>query len=129
MWKEIVDLVGSVPTNPVLREKASLFAERAERLEERLREVEKENSELRDKITVLSSEIAKFEKLQQFTEHEGALFKKHPEGGYHKAVYCPKCHHSTYPMNRTGNYTCDGCHWKASFGHRHLDSLLDHLEK
>jgi len=129
MWKEIVDFVGSVPTNPVLREKASLFAERAEKLEERLRAVEKENSELREKVSALSSRVEHFEKLQEFTEYEGALFKKIPGKGYHHAVYCPKCLHSTYPINRVGNYTCDSCQWKSSFCFRHLDKILEELEK
>jgi hypothetical protein len=34
-------------------------------------------------------------KREKFIEHQGGLFKRNGNGGYHKAVYCPLCKIST----------------------------------
>ena len=147
-------ILAKFPLEPVLRERLVLFKERLELEQSKLDTCERQKAYLQDRyadlqkahdaLQALNADLQrKFDQsaqevhrqqedrrpqLDHFTENSGALFKRSPAGGYHRAVYCPRCRTSTAPFPpRTGNYICDRCDWSAAFGQADLDRILAEL--
>src|ERR1017187_9156779 len=81
---KILDLLAGIPINAVQRLQLQTF-------ENEVTKLEKENADLKKRVSQLESELAAKTRLEEFVEHHGALFKRKPGGGYHSAVYCPRC--------------------------------------
>jgi hypothetical protein len=82
---------------------------------------------LKDQIRQLQNEIND-SKVGEFVEHDGALFKRKPEGGYHRVVYCPHCERSAEPISiATALYLCYYCGWRADFTGIALDDIIARL--
>jgi hypothetical protein len=77
-----------------------------------------EVAHLNAKIQQLEKENATFKKTE-FVEHHGALFKRLPNGGYHEAVYCPKCKISASLIHDSMPYSCY-CGWASNFSPNEL---------
>ncbi|HYT60243.1 MAG TPA: hypothetical protein VEL06_08730 [Haliangiales bacterium] len=112
---------------------ASLQSEHASIHESRIA-LMTENAELKRKLAALELRVADAEKrasqqqadLEQFVEHRGALFKRKPDGGFHEAVYCPKCHTSTSSPDGHAAYHCY-CGWRADFNGFEFRKILKDL--
>jgi hypothetical protein len=63
----------------------------------------------------------------EFIAHEGALFKRKPEGGYRPIVYCPGCEKSTSAMAESLCFYCPHCNWRANFTGRQLHAVMKKL--
>jgi regulator of replication initiation timing len=120
-------LIGELPTNSVLRERAAFLKEQVEAMEKRASELEQENRDLRRKLGELESEQASRLMTKEFVEHRGALFKHKPEGGYHRAVFCPTCKRSTSSLQNMLPYHCAPCEWSADFTGHDLDQVMKEL--
>ena len=77
----------------------------------------------------LHAKIAADATTDKFVEHLGALFKRKPDGEYHLAVYCPKCRSSTFSGAGGTNVFACACGWKANFGFRNLERVMQDLPK
>lgn len=89
---------------------------RGKSLEQQLAEREKEVDKLRQAINAQHQHPSRTVSTREFEEERGALFKRRPEGGYHDAVYCPKCQLSTVAASERHVYRCPICGWQATFG-------------
>jgi len=100
------------------------------RLRDQLEAFEKEVKELQEQKAGLEEEADNFYTQietnpgkEQFVEHRGALFKRKPEGGYHLAVYCPRCHGSAGSFGGLP-YECGKCKWFADFEKSDLANVM-----
>ena len=64
---------------------------------------------------------------EEFVEHEGALFKRRPEGGYHRGVYCPTCRNSISSLVEMLYFYCPQCNWRADFTGQQLPDVMERL--
>ena len=122
----LVDILGNLKVNEVARERIALLKEQAEALENRITQLEKENSGLRDEVNALKGGQAQPLLAGEFIEHCGAMFKRKTEGGFHRAVYCPKCKQSTAAPIPHLPYHCN-CGWWADFKSSELDRIMKDL--
>jgi hypothetical protein len=116
--KSILELIADIPTNASLRLQAAA-------LEKKVAQLEAENATLKQRVGQLESGLAAKTMLQEFVEHRGALFKRKPDGGYHLAVYCPRCKQSVGSFH-TLPYECS-CGWSADFSGSDLQSVMKDL--
>jgi len=131
MGPGIVDALGKLlldlPVNDVLRERLLLLKEQVEAMEHRILALDKENAELAEKVRELSQKYEAQLVPEAFTEHEGALFKRKPDGTWIHAVYCPSCKRSTGALAKNVAFQCSPCHWRSSFISRDLDEVMSRL--
>lgn len=90
----------------------------------------KTNAELRDKLTELKKHLDRFEQAEiehEFVEHSGAFFRRKPDGGFHHAVYCPKCR---VPASEFADiaFRCDSCDWHSSFSPSKLGLVIANIK-
>ncbi|MCL2298366.1 MAG: hypothetical protein FWC38_00820 [Proteobacteria bacterium] len=128
------DLLGSIPTNAVLREriefiKDQLAAEDKARSEafKTIERLLQENDQLRKRCDELEKQVAAHAVTDQYTEHRGALFKKdRSKIGHHIAVYCPKCKSSAAPFPPGEAFSCE-CGWFSAFNEAELEGVLKEI--
>ena len=89
-----------------------LAAQKKGSSEEKLAKAEQRIDELTQENSKLHEQVAEAERLHEFDEVSGVLFKRRVGGGYHDAVYCPKCRIAMMEVVYGGIY-CDGCKWRA----------------
>ena len=63
----------------------------------------------------------------EFIAHEGAVFKRKPEGGYEPEVYCPGCGQSVSALAESLCFYCPHCNWRADFTGRQLPAVMKSL--
>jgi regulator of replication initiation timing len=124
---DIISKLGDIPTVAVLRERVAFAAEQAKTLEKKVEDLERENAALKQENTRLNAELAAKTREEQFVEHRGALFKRKPEGGYHLAVYCPRCHSSTSSLHGAPYACTEQCWWIGEFSQRELAKVISEL--
>jgi|SRR3972149_11496124 len=90
-FEAIEKLINEHGSATILREHVNLLREREQGLERRVTQLEEENATLKRRITELEEDAAHALVAGDFVERRGALFKRKLEGGYHEAVYCPRC--------------------------------------
>ncbi len=112
----------------LLREQITALQVKLSDSQERVIELQDENKELRIEADELKQELAEY---NQFTESNGAYFKKNDHGGYHDAVYCGSC---KSPAGTSGDgsrtfetFECK-CGWKSSFNLGRLDDIRKSLQ-
>ena len=94
-------------------------------LEKKVAELETENATLKKRVGQLEAELSEKTRLEEFVEHHEALFKRKPGGGYHTAVYCPRCKQSVSSFH-TLPYDCS-CGWSGDFNHFDLTRVMKDL--
>ncbi len=119
--------IGQIPTNSVLRERATFLKEQAEELERRLARVEEENRELREQLEECQAQVARLKPEEEFFEHRGALFKRKVDGSWDKVVYCPNCRQSTSALEPFMPFRCANCHWLSPFKGQDLEQVMSEL--
>jgi hypothetical protein len=122
----ILELLSDIPTNAVLRERLALIREQAEIQERKLGEARNENAKLKERVATLEKTLSAQTAREEFVEHRGALFKRKAEGGYHRAVFCPKCHGPMASPMRSAPYFCQ-CGTFVDFTGRQLESVMREL--
>ena len=110
----------------ILRERLVFIQEQAQALEKKVVELEKENADLKKRERELEQQLATKTARDDFVECRGALFKRKPAGGYHRAVYCPRCQG---PMMSLLNmpYHCNACHVSVDFTGCQLETVMREL--
>lgn len=87
-------------------------------------------AELEARIAVLEGKRKALEATQAaFVEFSGALFKRKPSGGFHNAVYCPRCKTPTSDFPPGDRFNCTGCNWFSTFTAFELNTVLEQLHK
>jgi len=104
----------------LLRDQLQALELENERLQSALAYREKENAELK-------RQIAEQAKAEEFVEHEGALFKRRPGGGYHKAVYCPYCRAPLGSLEGVLPYNCGRCKIMLDFTGEDLARIMGEI--
>lgn len=145
IFGEIERLITEHGSAAILKERIALASDQHAALEKKLLDSElreenlrSENASLRldletalEKIRNLEEKLKReIERSNQFVESNGAFFKKNPNGGYHAAVYCPRCYSSAHQERDHGRalYICS-CGWKSLFSNKVTCSIIDALSK
>ena len=116
----------------VLDKHLAFVREQAAALEKKVADLETENAALKKRVGQLETELSAKVQAEDFIEQRGALFKRKPGGGYHAAVYCPRCRIAVSSGIISGiharmiPYHCS-CGWTASFGPGHLSEVMGEL--
>ena len=87
---------------------------------------EKENADLKARVAELEAKVSSAAVTEAFFEERGALFKRRSGGGYHNAVYCPKCRQSASPFPPGEEFNCQ-CGWFSSFTEAELQNVMSNL--
>ena len=110
----------------ILKEHLALLQSKISTLKEEVSKLERDNTALKIRNAELEAQVTTAKTDDEFVEKMGALFKRKPGGGYHKAVYCPKCRTSTAPFPEWGEYNCK-CGWFSWFQRSELDEIIQSL--
>ena len=119
IFKELERLITEHGSAAILKERNALLKDQLDLLKAEFTKLERRNAELERRL-------ATSEQKEQFVEENGALFKRRREGGYHKAVYCPKCRQSTAPFPEGAEFVCS-CGWFSSFTEDKLPTIMNSL--
>ena len=79
------------------------------------------------RVRRLEQHILKHPEADQFVEYRGALFKRHPAGGYHQAVFCMVCGFAM--SHESSMYVCIPCKRTFDSEGRSLEETLHALPK
>jgi len=127
---EYIDkLIAERGSATVLRERLALLKEQAQPVLDEAAQLREENATLKQRVAQLEAELSAKARRDEFVEHRGALFKLNPRGGYHQAVFCPKC---LGPMSSTDHlvdYSCESCRLSVDFTGRQLSAVLSELSR
>ncbi len=124
--KRISASLTELQSSEVLKERVLLLKDQLDVLKERVIDLEKENARLKEEHDETQVKLQSLSVPDEFVEHQGALFKKKP-GGYHLAVYCPRCHTSTFSLENALPFSCESCKWAANFTGGELESIMKDL--
>ena len=111
----------------IMGQRLVLIREQADALEKRNAALEQQLADCKKRISTLESELAAKTALQEFVEHRGALFKRNPSGGFHKAVYCPLCRLPMGNAHPRVPFNCARCHIQTAFTVSELDSIIGEI--
>lgn len=122
----LIASLGNVQSVGVVKEHVALLQTKLNLLKEEFKKLEEENAKLKSQVVELENKILSSLNNEEFLEKNGAFFKRRPDGGYHDAVYCPKCHISTspFPPGDHGNFACPSCGWFSSFSAGELKTVM-----
>ncbi len=126
IFKEIERLITEHGSAVILKERNSLLRDQLDMLKSEFTKLERENAQLKRRNAELERELAASKQSEQFVEENGALFKRRPGGGYHNAVYCPKCHQSASPFPPGAEFNCT-CGWFSAFTEAELPTIMRSL--
>jgi hypothetical protein len=112
----------------VLEKHRDLVLEQVRSLEKRQVELEVENASLKTKIAELEEKLAS-QTPPEFVESHGALFKRKAEGGYHEAVFCPRCKGPMFALSPGVPFQCGPCKILVNFNKRDYHSIVDSLPR
>lgn len=107
----------------ILDKHLAFVREQAQALEKQVDELQRANTTLNQRVADLEAQMASNIVPDQFVEHRGALFKRHPQGGYHEAVYCPSCRGPMMSMQTLLPYQCR-CGVSVDFTGNDLKSVM-----
>lgn len=123
---EIERLITEHGSATILKEHLALLQTNLGLLKDEIAKREKENVDLRSRVAELEQQLKSQSVIIEFVEERGALFKRRSNGGYHNAVYCPRCHQSASPFPPGAEFNCV-CGWFSSFTERELPNIIAQL--
>ena len=88
-----------------------------------------ENSTLKRTVMQLEEQLTAKTVHEEFVECRGALFKRKAGGGYHQAVYCPRCHGPMVSVNNIAPFLCSPCSVLVDFNGRQLPKIMKEIEQ
>ncbi len=128
LFEALDRLITEHGSSTILRDHLAFIREQAKSLEEEKKELKRRVSELEDLTRKLTSELKAKAGSEDFVEHRGALFKRKPSGGYHHAVYCPRCRQAMGSIHSQIPYACvQACGTISTIRSYELDSILAEL--
>ena len=110
----------------ILKEHLALLQAKLGTLNDEVAKLEKENADLKARVAELEAKVSSAAVSEAFVEERGALFKRRSGGGYHNAVYCPKCRQSASPFPPGEEFNCQ-CGWFSSFTEAELQNVMSNL--
>lgn len=110
----------------VLDKHLSFVRAQAESLEKQLAELQQENARLKQQVAHLAAQVEATRQPDDFVECRGALFKRKPGGGYHDAVFCPKCRGPMVAYKRFP-FDCAACRTNVNFSSFDLHNVMAEL--
>ena len=126
MFRDLLDLAGTVASNEVLKERLALAVDRGEAMEAEKERLEAQVAQLEGQLREALHQLATARQAEEFVEHQGALFKR-TGSGYVNAVYCPSCRTSVGSMQRSMPFYCQRCKWMANFTGGQLEMVMRSL--
>ncbi|MDO9371276.1 MAG: septum formation initiator family protein [Gammaproteobacteria bacterium] len=122
----LISSLGNVQSLGAAKEHIALLQTKVGLLKDEFAKLEKENTKLKKRVAELEQQLSTSAESEEYVEERGALFKRRPGGGYHNAVYCPRCHSSTSPFPPGAEFNCQ-CGWASSFTEGELQSVISSL--
>ncbi len=123
----IEKLINERGSAAIMRERLALIREQAQVLEKQIAQLQQENAALKDRVSDLERQVSSAAASAEFIECQGALFKRKPTGGYHLAVYCPRCRGPMISLEDEIPFHCGPCGVSVNFTGRNLRSVMAEL--
>jgi len=128
---ELIERIEALVSNCVdpaqIKPHLASLSEHIEGLEQEIKDLKSKNAGLEGEASNFYADVETNPGKEDFVEHRGAFFKRKPEGGYHLAVYCPRCHESTGSLHEEMPCVCSACDWYSGFSSGQLASILKEL--
>lgn len=123
------DLLKEYPALSVARERLALIADRLKIAEEENKKLKAEIAELKAECLELRKNTTAQEKVNQFLEFKGAVWKQF-DGSVDPLPYCPACKLalSVFPPNSDDNLLCSVCGFTAPFPPSQIKAVAKQLE-
>jgi len=104
-------------------------------LKQELERLRAENKALQAEVKKLQNAIPHYatgevsDNYEQFVEAESVLWKRAPNGGVERLVYCPPCELVMLPVpsDCPVDFVCTRCHFKAPFHVDDLDAVVQRV--
>jgi hypothetical protein len=125
--ENIQTLINEFGSSSILRERLSLLKDQIVKLEKQNKELKDALSDIQIENTKLRKQISEQSNSEQFVECRGGLFKRKPSGGFHKAVYCPKCKSPMSSLQGEIPYSCNRCYINLDFAGDQLAKVMKEL--
>ncbi len=123
----IAEFLKEFSVSGILRERLLKLDAEIDRISKENIELKKENAECAKKLREVSEKYKELvETCEDFKEYKGALFKRRPEGGYHEAVYCPRCKIAMSAKALGSPFRCF-CGFTTHFNKIALNAILKEL--
>jgi regulator of replication initiation timing len=111
----------------VLDKHLAFVRDQAIALDKQVSQLQLENATLKQRVAHIEHEASSRAAEQEFVECRGALFKRKPGGGYHMAVYCPRCHMPMVSLMDHTPFNCGACRVGVSFTGLQLRAVMREL--
>jgi primosomal protein N' len=111
----------------VMDKHLAFVREQASSLEKQVAALQNENRTLKETVAKLQRELSSKMAAEEFVEHRGALFKPKVGGGYHQAVYCPRCRGPMSSLLGEIPYRCQPCKVSVDFTGKELTKVMSDL--
>jgi len=109
------NLINEHGSSQILRERLSLAADEAKKLEKEYRELEAENEKLKQENTELRQQLEAATIPDEFVEARGVLFRRLSNGEIDKDAYCPTCKTVMFSLHGVLPLKCSKCEFVAAF--------------
>ncbi len=124
---EIQKLIEEHGSSSILRERLSSWQEKLDALEKDKKALQTKLANSEKEVAELRTQLATKKAAEEFVEHRGAFFKRRPGGGYHQAVYCPRCRNPMGSLEKIAPYSCNACLIMLDFNGNALPRIMEEL--
>lgn len=111
----------------IMKERLELIREQVQAREKQIANLEDENTALRRRVAQLEGQLVAKTALEEFVECRGALFKRKAGGGFHQAVFCPRCRGPMMSLMDETPFHCGPCKVSVSFAGHQLREVMREL--
>jgi hypothetical protein len=105
----LTDLLKDYPALSVAKERLALKEEQCNELKAKIVELQAQVDELTKELEAARAQIGAFQVPEDFTPHDGVLWKKQSSGGYEDTPYCEKCKTSLNPSFKNRDFAIYSC--------------------
>ncbi|GFO62121.1 hypothetical protein M1B72_00745 [Geomonas paludis] len=128
-FKIIEDLINEHGSATIRGERLLLLKDELTIVEKERADLYKKCSDLEKEVIELRDKLAKASIPPEFTEYQGALFKRDAAGSYSPIAYCPECKRPLFNTEpKIFPYSCStrGCGYNVNI-HEDLQSIANKL--
>ncbi|MEM6884046.1 MAG: hypothetical protein AAF571_03375 [Verrucomicrobiota bacterium] len=124
--KLLNDIITEHGSAAILKERLLLLKDQIEALEQKVVDLQTENTELKGKVYDLTKKLEEAAPPDEYFKHKGILLRKGEDGKTEDTVYCPKCQSPMYSLMDATPFKCS-CGFIAGFTGKEFRKILREL--